>query len=44
MVDTSKHVPFSVQTVLMSHVTTSMDFVTVAVCQVGLVIDVTKVS
>lgn len=44
MVDIAKHVPFSVQTVLMSHVTTSMELVTVAVCQVRSVIDVTKVS
>lgn len=44
MVDTAKHVPFSVQTVFLSHVTTSMELVTVAVYQVGSVIDVTKVS
>lgn len=45
MVDTVKHVPFSVETVKMScNVIPSMDSVIMAVHLVGWVISVTKVS
>lgn len=45
MVDTVKHVPFSVETVKMScNVISSMDFAIMVVHLVGWVIDVIKVS